>query len=287
MNSVLIFTPTWADASGKLVIHPECEAMVEANKRGFGGSAEWVIGLDNPYPIGSHRNVLHQYQQARLHFLAGTYDAMLTVEHDNVMPDGGALQRIYNTQADVVYAPYTLRHGANKLSAWQYINGRNLGMSLTNYPDELDRYRKQGTGRVSGVGFGCTLIRRAVLEAIEFRGESECPDIPFAEDCLRAGFVAMGRFDVPVAHWDGADRIEAYRSIELNRYTALETANVVADGVFMLLLEGREYALTPAQASELIRAGFVEAVLNYRPEFAVIEEPERAVMPRARSKRLR
>lgn len=290
MNNVLVFTPTWDDDSGKLAIHPECEAMIRANVEGFDGSAEWAIGLENPYPIGSHRNVLHQYQRARETFLRGTYDALLTVEHDNVLPDAGALQRMYGTQAAVVYAPYTLRHGANVLSTWQYINGRNLGMSLTNYPEELARYRRDGIGRVSGCGFGCTLIRRNVLETVGFREDGPyqvCPDIPFAEDCLRAGFVAMGRFDVPVAHWEWNERIEAYRSIELNRYTALETANVLADGTFIRLVEGREYALTPAQAAELSRAGYIEAVLDSRPEYAAVEAAERAVLPKGRGRKVR
>lgn len=259
--NVLIFTPTWKEADGSLAIHPECMESIRANRKSFSGMTDWVIGLENPYPYPDARNVVAQYQRAQAEFLAGAWDALLTVEHDNVLPDAGSLQRMVDTEGDVVYAPYMLRHNAWVISTWQYCGDRNLGMSLTHYPDELERYRKAGVGRVSGVGHGCTLFRRNVLEAIPFRsdmGGTQSPDVPFAEDALRAGFVSMGRFDVPVAHWDNGERLEVWWVKPAMKYRAVETVNAMVDGVFMRLVAGESYDLTHQQAADLTRAGYVE-----------------------------
>lgn len=256
---VLIFTPTYTDPeTGKAAMHPACEASVIMQLRTFTGEADWRIGRENPHPVGDYRNVLHQYQVAREMFLAGDWDALLTVEHDNELPTD-ALQRMYATEADVVYAPYVLRHGMRQLSTWQYINDRNLGMSLSLYPFELARFKAAGVGRVSGVGHGCTLFRRHTLEALPFRadGENYCPDIGFAEDALRAGFVSMGRFDVPVAHWENGVRLEPYKEGGLVLYTATETCNALADGKVLHLEAGQTYELSPIAAADLIRAGYL------------------------------
>lgn len=294
MPKILIFTPTWRDDSGRLAIHPACQESIEAQTAGFSGVVEWCIGLENPFPVGSHRNVLHQYQTARAHFLSGYYDAMLTVEHDNALPDSHALQRMYDTPADVVYAPYQLRHGALCLSTWRYENDHALGMPLNNYPEELARYRADGVGRVCGCGMGATLFRRHVLEALPFRGgggDQWAPDIPFAQDALRAHFVSMARFDVPVAHYDGLIRLEPYAIMETLECRATQTVNAIADGQWIALVAGQVYSLRPRVAEDLLSVGYVELLPTPEPaatvEAATIEPAEVAMMPRAKGRKVR
>lgn len=282
--SVMIFTPTWRDPeTHERAMHPACQASIAKQQGQFDGELLWVIGEENPYPIGDYRNVLHQFQFARDVFLDGPFDALLTVEHDNELPDG-ALQLLYDTPGDVIYAPYVLRHGMLQLSTWQYINDRNLGMSLSNYPHELARYKAAGVGRVSGVGNGCTLFRRHVLQRLPFRevgdGRNYCPDIPFAEDALREGFVSMARFDVPVGHWDNGRRLMPYEELPTVLYKATETCNAMADGQVLHLVAGEEYHLTPIQAADLIRAGYLQR--QAQPETAsIVPGGQQAVMPKA------
>src|SRR3972149_4864281 len=76
-------------------------------------------------------------------------------ESAHALPDPGAVQRMLDTPGDVVYAPYLLRHGWPVLSTWQYINDRNLGMSLSNYRDELERAVRQGGWRICGAEGEC------------------------------------------------------------------------------------------------------------------------------------
>src|SRR5512139_1695515 len=156
---ILIYTPTWIDpATGDDAIKPECEAAIKAQQLRNDCEFDWHVTTDNPFPIGDHRNVLHQYRQAREYFLHGKWNALLTIEHDNVLPDPDAVQRLSDTPGDVVYAPYMLRHGKPALNTWQYIGDRNLGMSLSHYPRELRNARRSIVWRVSGAGMGCTLF---------------------------------------------------------------------------------------------------------------------------------
>jgi hypothetical protein len=268
--SLLIFTPTWIDPqTGEDAVHPDCEKAIKAQ---VGVEFDWHVTADNPWPVYdergarvyNYRNVLHQYQQARQYFLIGDWEALLTIEHDNVLPDPEAVQRLLETPGDVVYAPYLLRHGQKVLSTWQYINDRNLGMSLSNYRAELQQAREAVVHRVSGTGFGCTLIRRHVLETIEFTGASdrdqnECPDLRFSEDCLRAGFRSNGRFDVPVLHYDGEICLHPFqnRRNALSKYIAQETVRTFAAGRIVQLTKGGEIELTDEEAVELGRCGYV------------------------------
>jgi hypothetical protein len=287
MPSVLVFTPTWMRADGSLAMRPECLESVTAQV--FDGEYVHLVGLENPHPIGQHRNVLHQYQVAQAKLLAGEFDALLTVEHDNVLPDENTLQRMWDTPGDVIYAPYQLRHGAFVLNTWQYINDRNLGMPLNNYPAELARYRAAGVGRICGCGMGCTLFRRHTLQRIPFQGgggEQWAPDIPFAEAALREGFVSTGRFDAPVAHWDGEVRLEAYYSVAKMKFLAIETVNALAAGEYVHLVAGEVIELLPAVASELSRAGYIRSLPDVgAAETASVQPRENAALPPVRRKR--
>jgi hypothetical protein len=258
--NLLIFTPTWIDPTLDVTaLHPKCRASIEAQR--FDADWRWVIGLDNPYPIPDHRNVLHQYQQAQALFLAGDYDALLTIEHDNVLPDETAIQRLLNTPGDVIYAPYVLRHGLPVLSTWQYIGDRALGMPLDQYPSEVRRACAEVIWPVSGAGMGCTLFRRAALEVIAFKASSEdnpCPDLGFALEALRQGFKSYGRFDVPVAHYSKGRWLYPFKEYGMN-YLAQETGQVSADGRIIRLTKGSPINLSDEEAQILLSIGKISA----------------------------
>lgn len=287
MTNVLVFTPTWQRPDGSYAIHPDCEAAINTQKATFDGNVHWCIGLENPYPVGDHRNVVAQYCKAREVVLADDYyDALLTVEHDNVMVEPDTIQRMADVAAgDVIYAPYLLRHGAGILSTWRYEGDRNLGMSLTHYPEELARAREHVTWRVSGVGMGCTLFWRHALEWIEFRagdGLNCAPDIPFAQDALASGFISMARFDAPVKHWDGSKWLHPYEDGSMKQYLCRVTvAAVTPDGKRHSLTAGTYIELTEEQADDLSSVGYIERGEELRS--AVAEpEGEQAVVPTAK-----
>jgi hypothetical protein len=220
------------------------------------------------------RNVLAQYNYGRELCLSGPYDAMVTVEHDMVLP-AHAVEFLCAAPAPVVYATYLLRHSDPRLNAWQYIGERGLGMSLDRYPAELRALTRLGVGRVSGVGFGCTLLRRQVLEQIPFRSDpaGHAPDMPFALDCVRQGVTQLARFDVRCGHLHFPPNLSHLRDLgdpneevilEIDSHgptckvKVLQPVNVLLDGGGVALMAGDEVELPNRLAQQLLALGYVE-----------------------------
>ncbi len=259
---VLAYTPTYRLPNGELAMRPETRASVAGQV--FDGEVVWEVGLENPWPYPTHKNVLAQYQRARRMALEGGFDALWTLEHDMACgPD--ALQRLTMTPAQVVYGVYLLRHGSWVLNAWEYIGDQGLGESLTLYPEKVKKARERGSVRVCGCGWGCTLIHRPVLERIEFTdggGENPAGDLAFAWACLRAGIPAVARFDVACDHFDEGLRLRPFEGAvsDMVKVKALQDV-VIFDGTATVQLrKGREYELRRGAVGEWVRAGYVTVV---------------------------
>lgn len=284
---VMVFTPTWETATGT-AIRPETRASVEGQD--YTGRWTWEIGLHNPLAgVQSHQNVLAQYQRAREVFLDSDYDALLTVEHDMTLP-ADAITKLATTAwegGDLVYGVYLLRHGSLVLNAWEYVGDRNLGESLSLMPRKLAALRAAGVGRVCGCGFGCTLITRPVMEQLPMRrdtGDQWCPDIPLAQDALRAGFVSMARFDVECGHYDKGRWLSPYGDVmsdDLRPMLALQSINYAVIAQTMRIEAGTVYLIPADVAEELERAGYVTPAPQ-EAETATLAVKEKAVAKQAK-----
>jgi hypothetical protein len=140
--------------------------------------------------------IADKYNAGRTKALEGGYDAMLTIESDMVVPQD-AITRLLACDADVAYGMYIFRRMPYAWSAYSYMfeEARMTGIPLSNVPERA----RADWGKVvdvDGVGLGCTLIKRHVLEASPFRADgglhadgtrSHC-DWYFAIDVLNAGF---------------------------------------------------------------------------------------------------
>lgn len=258
-DRVLAFTPTWGDG-------PRTETLASIAAQQFDGVLVHELSRENPYPGADMRNVLAQYVRGRELALAGGYDALWCVEHDmQCGPD--ALGRLWATGAPVAYGVYVLRHGSEVLNAWEFLpRSKNLGESLSLAPGKLQAARKRGVTPVSGVGFGCTLIRRAVLERLPFRSGasgSEAPDVPFATDCVRAGIRQVADFGVLCGHYDpqrGRWLLPLAAADDPVRVRANQDVTVRAGTRSLRMTRGAEYDLPAADASEMARAGYVTAL---------------------------
>ena len=163
------------------------------------GGMDIVFTRDNPHDT-PEENVAHNYCKAQRMALDGDYDALLTVESDNIIP-ADTLERLYAVDADVAMGLYLFRHGNPLLNAFVSNKPDDLGNSLSHFPQRLAEAWKQGIIEVTGAGFGCTLIHRHVLEAIPFRHESGAySDWHFAKDCQRAGYITKMDFGVRCGH---------------------------------------------------------------------------------------
>lgn len=287
---VLAFTPTFGDA----LMGETVESV--ASQRWSGGTLHHEISRHNPHTgADSWRNVQAQFVRGREMFLAGDYDAMWLVEHDMQVPPD-ALAKMAVTDAPVVYGVYLFRHKSYTVSAFRYDNDRNVGMSLMQYPQELRQAKAAGQYRVSGVGFGCTLIHRPVLERIEMRGGidgNRYPDLSFAHDCLREGFVQIARFDVPCLHYcpEMDMWLHPYNHAvgELVKVEVLQTVNVNAAGQTVRLIAGEEAELPTETARDAERAGFVRIIASAAEikAQAQADEPADKVTKRTPTKRRR
>lgn len=236
------------------------------------------------------RNVVAQYQRGRESFLKGAGDAWLTFEHDMALPDAEAVQRLWDTMrttgAGVVYGVYMLRHGSWVVNAWEYIGDHALGESLTLYPEKLKRAKAQGAARVCGVGWGCTLIRRDVVERFPVRGGDDgAGDLPFAYDCLYAGVKAVADFSVCCDHYDGELRLQVFGGPvgDVIRVRATQDVTVMGGKGSQRLERGQVYELARTLANDLARAGYV--MLEPEPEAAVMAAAETATAPRPKRRK--
>jgi hypothetical protein len=156
---------------------------------------DWLILSEQPFPGYDYRNVLHANQEARRACLGGTYSHLLMLE-DDIVPPPHALDRLLEVGADVTYGLYCWRRGGRQggrhlWNAYAEI-GEGGGVSWATHspPTAAQYFREQRALAVDGVGFGCTLIRRDVLERVSFRlpddvgaPGSASTDWMFALDC--------------------------------------------------------------------------------------------------------
>lgn len=154
-----------------------------------------------------HENITRKYNDARRMTLEGGYDALLTVEADMIIP-AIALQRMSLVDADVIYGLYVHRHSRHPWLAFQWITGMVGNYGGESYSKNKDLCPKAWGNVVEskGVGLGCTLIRRHVLEQIEFRcapDQKVANDWMFALDADIAGYSQVHDCGVVCGHIDG------------------------------------------------------------------------------------
>lgn len=264
---ILAWTPTWHGAMA-----PETAESVRAEQARYSGHMDWVDSQHNPYPIGDLHNVLAQYRIGRERCLDGGYDALLTVEHDMVLPPG-AVEELASTPGDVVYGVYRFRWGLMVLNACEYVDDQQRGRPLWMNTGQARDARQAGVVRVSGVGWGCTLIPRATLERIEFPErceENPAFDLVFAERCMQAGLHLVANFRVLCGHRRTAvdirntQRTDVQRSEILWPFQRTVTRPPSAAVVMRRSVDGMEagygYLVSQALAARLINARQAEMI---------------------------
>jgi hypothetical protein len=284
---VLIFCPTYINEDGELAVDDRTIKSIEIQRNTFSGYIDTKYSTINPHPVGMLANVLAQYQAGRAMCLEGGYDALLTVEHDMVIPDD-ALQKLWDANKPVTYAIYVMRHGPPRLSAWVNSGFVQVSKAIDRHPDELARALEAQVYPVSGVGFGCTLIRREILERFEFHKNNDetepCPDVPFAKDLIAAGVQQYAHFGVACGHvlatgdvlWPAW--VEGKEGIIMDQkavYVALKSFTGSVGSIRMQFNEGDLYELEQARAASYVREGLVR---RYEPEL-LMEEPLPPVKP--------
>lgn len=289
-GKVLLFCPTYYKENGELALRKRTRECIDALE--WDGELDIEISTLNPYKIaddvGYHRrdqleNVLIQFRKGWAMCLKGGYDAILTVEHDMVIP-ADALRKLWAVDKPVVYGVYMLRHGPPRISAWRPIRSPNVGMALDIFPNELEIARKKVVAEVSGVGWGCTLIRREIVEKFPLHRSNDghpSPDVPFATDLQAAGIQQYAHFGVVCGHilptgevlWPPWGEEEGIHVSVKTMYVAIQSFNGQVGNNLMHFNAGDEYELSELDAAPFVRAGFLMGGAVTEKE--VVEPPEK------------
>lgn len=260
---ILVFTPTYRAADGSQAIRPETVQALDALNPGDHEVIQW-ISVDPQE--NKHENVVRQYIKAQKRAIREKFDALLCIEHD-MLPPADAIIRLSETDYPVVYGVYRFRFS-------RVINICRAGMqpgfeaSLSNHPDELRRAFVAGVCECSGLGFGCTLIRREVLERLPFHqgdGSDYYPDTPFARDCIAAGIPQAANFRVLCAHV--CDNGEVLRALNPDgspgedvAVKVLYSTNIVVRGDLWTITPGETRYMPPHVARQYQAAGYVQII---------------------------
>lgn len=187
-------------------IHPLTQKSIDAL-----GCAS--VKLETTIPVANHLiDLCAKYNQASKLVLNGGYDAMLHIDADMVVPVD-TLDRLTAVDSDVAYGLYVMRTNPSHWLCWQ--DGEQIS-------DHEAVWGKVVTS--TGAGMGCTLIRRNVLERIEFRTDGVIAgDWNLAQDCWRYGFSQAHDLGCIVGHIDNdkvlypdPDAPKLYRAEKLN-----------------------------------------------------------------------
>lgn len=275
---ILVFTPTYRRTDGSEAIHPDTRACLDALEFGEHDVTIWVSVDANEDKTG---NVINQYKRAEARTIDEGFDAVLFIEHDMIVPPD-CLVKMAATDADVIYGVYLFRHKSPTLSAFRYVGTAGLDQPLTMYPRDLEKAMAQIVAPVSGLGFGCTFIRRGVFDQVHIRrpNNGSYPDGPFADDCARRGIKQVARFDILCGHirpdgfvlWPFSQG--GHYSMDTVRVKILTTFNGVAGGVSMRFIEGDERTLPLDVAVDYQRGGYLSIIEN-PPAAKVTHRPEK------------
>jgi len=200
---VLVFCPTHRG--------PEPETVEAILRLRWGDGFDVMFSFDNPVSTESETdadrfgsagraNILYNYRKARKATLDGGYGALLTIEQD-IIPPSDTIARLILADADIAYGLYAFRTSRPVLNAYRYVvNDGWPDESLSLHPEELRRSWGRVV-RVTGLGLGCTLIRRHVLERIDFEQmDSAHCDWALARDALRHGYMLKCDMNVACGH---------------------------------------------------------------------------------------
>ena len=206
----------------------------------------------------------------------GKYDAVLSLEFDNVIPPD-TLHRLVAIDADVSHGLYCNRR-------YPYLWLANIetttARGITYARNSATVSRAWGNVvQTQGVGLGCTLIHRHVIESIPFRREPNHPcadDWFFALDCIKAGYKLAHDCGCIVGHiLDDGNRIvwpareEPFYMIEGEMLTAQQIQTESGQGKYICVNRlfiraenayyqpGEVVFLTDEQATGLLASGSI------------------------------
>jgi len=165
----------------------------------YAGPNDHMQTFDNPERVAG-QNIIYNYRKLQAVFLSGGYDALWVVE-DDVLPPPTALEQLLAVGADIAYGVYCFRRGIPVIN----IMHPRTRDPMAGQGAAWARLVEQGAiVDCNGLGLGCTLIQRHVLERFPFRTETGGGDVDtcLANDAAAAGLTQKAHLGVLCGHRD-------------------------------------------------------------------------------------
>lgn len=159
---ILCFTPFHPDYG----IHQESLDSIMAMRYDGVLDRHFASG-DNPRSV-PFANITYQHNAARQMTLNGGYDALLSIESDMIVPPD-TVTGLIDADADIAYGLYVSRHKPYRWLAFKEVTLWGVESISRDYTGEDARAAWGKIIDVVGIGMGCTLIKRNVLEHLRFR----------------------------------------------------------------------------------------------------------------------
>lgn len=160
--NVLVCTAIQRAPNGSAFLFPAAMQSIHA--------LQWHTQLDYFQMSGGDAQrgdpVTRKYAQVQALALLQGYDAVLFAESDMIIPSD-ALEKLVALDCEIAYGLYAMRLPPHQWSAYTELT-LSRGVSLSQQPDKA-RAAWGEVIEVAGVGHGCTLVRRNVLETVTFR----------------------------------------------------------------------------------------------------------------------
>lgn len=216
-SKVLVGVATYPDNDRP--VHPWTQECLE-NLVGPSFGTHGVKYYHGDQEALSHReNLAIKHNQMRADVIEGGYSHLMLIEADMVFPVD-SMRRLLEIDTDVAYGLYVAR-----LKPRMWLCFQEISQTLF-YSVSADRERAVSLwGQVvpsKGMGFGCSLIKREVLEQISFRinhRNNMADDLPFCLDVEAARFESKHDLGLICGHingdkvlWPDHEEKELYRS---------------------------------------------------------------------------
>lgn len=190
----------------------ETTLIFDRENNGNDGAPDW------------YERALVKQRRARILALGGGYDALLNIEDDIIVPPN-TLPELDAVGADVAYGLAVWRNYPHK---WSATFEAVWDSHIDTLDDDMEAARAAWGGPIPTLGCGlfCTLIRRHVLEAFDFRRVGPAAaDWGLAFDTRDYGFTQMTHTGVVCGHIDGdealwPDPVTRYRRTNLTEREA-------------------------------------------------------------------
>lgn len=260
MTRVLLFCATNR-------LEPETIAAIHGLQ--FEGVLDIMFTHDNPHGEYSAQNIIHNYHKAERITKAEGYDYLFTVEND-IIPPPDALCKLLALDADIAYGVYCFRRGKPLINIVRHDDT----MESYGLPGHIRQWGKVFGSVVpcSGLGLGCTLIKRRVLDIVPLHSASGGDaDTQLALDARKAVLTQIADTSVLCGHkrpdgviiWPTQDgyRLEGdaqpMKSRLIRPLRGMVYFHPVTDAC-QVMSEGQVYEVDFESAGTFVNVGFAE-----------------------------